>query len=852
MDHFPLPRFASAQLKVPCISRGDYDNGPFSSFPSRQNWEITLYKSSLEEGVSHAGETPSVQETEAFLQTWLYFGTLFEIFGKNVNLLEFIANDEGGNRFLSTVKLTKVMNDWLGQSFNATDPKDVQHEALLSLCIRVRSHLEELYTTLGGLISVPELADSRTVTSTAALGESLEKFVAVIYHKTLGIRDVGIMVDILWGTHFSRWITNHMKSLGWCPSSITRVSKQHGPSIAQLHYYCHLPVPQGAKDHSHCTSDSCLTLRIDPSIYHTVHTSVSCDCPELTLDVEKIGEILGSKRLPLIEVSPNGEPAHANIILREDDGNVGFVAISHVWADGLGNVRNNALPACSLQEISRLVNELPRSSLQQSEHCIPFWIDSVCVPVEPIHLKQLALNYLRHPYVNAEHVLVLDEYLRSADVPKDCDGDYDVLEIMARVSCGNWSTRLWTMQEGRLAKRIWFQFKDKAIELRALYEATLAKSISSTKGEEYTELLIDTAMKWRATHLFDPAQLGDDNIYDLRSPSLLRDAFCFRSVSFPPDEALCLFCMAGLDMEKITSVPASAPLRMKTFWSEMQSVPSGLLFSKCLQKLDEPGFRWAPLTFMGVLPPRHWAGVTKVEENTDGTPTPRGLLAKFPGYICSVLNWHLVKCLGGFTFCSGGTWFNLILNKPWHENSPYVPPADGPQNMAIIFMEPLRAQAVQYSSESSQYPISDENSDGVKNKPNWHDYTQAVIGCITEEDAGTKYVKCICHAGVKVMKPMEQLIFGAALNCVLMALSDEDETYSPEQLAIQLTTAYFDKYPAVSIACQSWDCESCFDAEGRATGEERFAALLNEMGMHSMVRNPITVAVPEEQSWCVD
>ena len=48
-------------------------------------------------------------------------------------------------------------------------------------------------------------------------------------------------------------------------------------------------------------------------------------------------------------------------------------------------------------------------------------------------LKELALNYICHAYMNATHVLVLDDYLSRVD-SVDCDE----LEIFARVWCGNW------------------------------------------------------------------------------------------------------------------------------------------------------------------------------------------------------------------------------------------------------------------------------------------------------------------------------------------------------------------------------------------------------------------------------
>jgi hypothetical protein len=105
MDHLPISRCASAHLRARCFSTGDYDGGPFASFPARHNWKVSLYKTSLEETFSRGGEAPSVEETEVFLQTWLYFGTLHEIFGECVTMSDFIAIDKSGNKFLYTSTL---------------------------------------------------------------------------------------------------------------------------------------------------------------------------------------------------------------------------------------------------------------------------------------------------------------------------------------------------------------------------------------------------------------------------------------------------------------------------------------------------------------------------------------------------------------------------------------------------------------------------------------------------------------------------------------------------------------------------------------------------------------------------
>jgi len=58
-----------------------------------------------------------------------------------------------------------------------------------------------------------------------------------------------------------------------------------------------------------------------------------------------------------------------------------YVAISHVWSDGLGNAIANTLPWCQLQRIQGLVDALYQDTAG-NQHPVPFWMDTLCVPVE--------------------------------------------------------------------------------------------------------------------------------------------------------------------------------------------------------------------------------------------------------------------------------------------------------------------------------------------------------------------------------------------------------------------------------------------------------------------------------------
>ncbi len=815
MEHLPLPGCARAHDQFPCITTRFADDGPFSSFPARQNWEIQLFQQTREEAFLHCGQTPSAYEVDAFLQSWLYFGTLHEVFGGSLTLSDFTATDDEGNRCLYTAKLRQAWRDLLLDNMNGAAAEDVQPAAVTNLCIHTRNHLNDLYRVLAGL---QKFTDSATLTVTAILAETLEDFVDSVH---LLILRIATPPNILWGTWFSGWIIDKMKSSGWCPSTITRLASER-PRISLLHYYSHLPPPQKAMDHSDCTNSSCSALRIKPSLYRTAHTNASCECSELHLSIEDIGRALGQNRLPLISVSPHGDCTTANIQLQDDDGAAAFVAISHVWADGLGNPKNNSLPACSLQEISRLVNQLPRRTLQQNKS-VPFWIDTVCVPVGSAAQKQLALNKVRDPYMRADHVLVLDNYLRTVNA-NDCDA----LEVFARLLCCNWMSRLWTLQEGRLAKRIWFQFKDKAIEPKALWGDNRPANVSgpNNKGAIHYRMLLVAASKLQLIS-------GIKNFWNFElnheSVPSLRYSVCFRSVSVPVDEALCLFCLAGLDMAKITSVPASPSQRMKVFWAQLQTVPSGLLFSKCPKKLDEPGLRWAPVTFMGALSRNAWAGSPRVELDFNGIPTSDGLLTIFSGFKFSI-NWYDMHDTG-FYFRSAGDWFRVNLEEPWHTTSAFVP-SQGPQEVTIILMQPLHGPALR-------------DPDGLLEEPEWPTRSDGVLGIVTDNIAGIKYVKCLRHVDVRIMRPREQFINDVALDCVF---AENPYTDFPLDLAraVQLADECFDKYPNVARACQSWLGSSY------GTAQALFVARLMALAKPTNHYGGIAEKLMEDQRWCAD
>jgi len=77
------------------------------------------------------------------------------------------------------------------------------------------------------------------------------------------------------------------------------------------------------------------------------------------------------------------DPAYRTAVRNEleiDTSRVGYVAISHVWADGLGNPHRNSLPFCQVANLQDQVNSL--FGLQaQKDVCVSFFMDTLSIPV---------------------------------------------------------------------------------------------------------------------------------------------------------------------------------------------------------------------------------------------------------------------------------------------------------------------------------------------------------------------------------------------------------------------------------------------------------------------------------------
>lgn len=106
MDHIPLPYKRPRVLPSVKLCTDGYDHGTFMGYLKRIGWVVE--KDIIDLGRS----SKSRDEVHRVLQTWLYFGILHEATGMQINVEDF-RKDVGGDTFLSSSRLTILLEDWI-------------------------------------------------------------------------------------------------------------------------------------------------------------------------------------------------------------------------------------------------------------------------------------------------------------------------------------------------------------------------------------------------------------------------------------------------------------------------------------------------------------------------------------------------------------------------------------------------------------------------------------------------------------------------------------------------------------------------------------------------------------------
>ena len=304
---------------------------------------------------------------------------------------------------------------------------------------------------------------------------------------------------------------------------------------------------------------------------------------------------------------------------------------------GMGNLHHNSLPACQLQRLQNNVNNL----YSNFETPVPFWIDTICVPIQQPARNEAILN-MRKVYRWANKVLVLDQVLSQVS------RESDPVDLFMRIRASAWVRRLWTSREAQLAQSRYYQFEGSALtsaEIYELYDSRRKLADQDQRSRDASDPVIGLSGEWdRPSDEQDQNSLRINNLDILVQSNLswipdierlyshqnsaVRLAWTsalmrWRRTSRSADETICL---AGIWERRVDDLlELSDPSqRMKRLIGNLDEVPKDILFTD-RPRIQDDHFRWIPTTFLGGE-----GGLSLMDPAQRAYPSPLGLRGRFP------------------------------------------------------------------------------------------------------------------------------------------------------------------------------------------------------------------------------
>lgn len=528
------------------------------------------------------------------------------------------------------------------------------------------------------------------------------------------------------------------------------------------YYVSRLVQPNGAKGHQACTKVGCVAYQVNLGKYKTQHVSLDCSCHDIVIDPSALHAVYESGDIPLLRITEGETLADLSVELLTSSDEPKYTALSHVWADGLGNPTNNALPRCQLS----LVNEYNRNlceiadSQKLEPRCKLLWIDTLCCPTGPKEAKNAALAQMKRIYELACRVLVLDTSVRLYPTR-----DSDLSEAGIRIALSGWIRRLWTLQEGVLPaskQELWFQFRDGPVNLRLLV-TRLVQAFNFSIGQRGLSMCVLTEINKIESFFENNPKLPGAPL------SAIQTSLPNRSVSVPSDEPLLIANLLGLDIKEILDGPETT--RMRRLWRAMPKVLRGIprdIIFRVGPRLSDIGFRWAPATLLYNHPGDTVRHVNRFydeqQQGQQGLPSNRGLDVELTGYSCRMpLNmsnltpWKSVRPDEMNMLWSRsvkGEWYSLF-RKAGPSEEDFLPRGTSTlratlreESDLILLHEPVNLVARETRTDIDRQS------------------TSCLLAQLVEDKQDTKYIKSLQHVTITLCPPDTALMLEAAFQAV--------------------------------------------------------------------------------------
>ena len=613
MEHLGV---ATHLPRVPYVVTYQYDFKGFHTFPDRAS------------RCHHGGKWERNQETHscplpgplacaaAFLQAWLFFGLLAEVLGPGAHLKleDFYVQDDHGSWWITTKNLPGYLEAWKALILT-TKRKSLGDFVQAQLALDEARFLVSKYCSANGDGKQSWEIDSRIALSFLVLGETLSHAKSTIV-ESAQIETPGWLSTSRHGWGYGKVVLQEMRRDQWCPRSMHILQGLFQKNIIGLLYAMRLSHPKALDlDHRNCDTQACKAREhASLSTWHRLSED-TCLCRHVGPNLQTLTRYIRDGKLvvlkyvtdePKVEVMPYEE-------------NMKYVILSHVCADGFGNSESNTLPLCRLEDFVKVFNRLSSAeqalktggSFDQLQTPIYFWIDTLAIPIgnEYQDERRKAIQNMHEMYTRATYTIVLDAGLMT----QDRGSSY--AETAMKIAMCYWITRLWTLQEAYLSKRLLFNFADTLVDMDELERMNKDNLISpiSLLAQNYHLTLLgrerDAILKAREI----------ERSYEAGRPLTskflvsLWNALRWRSTSHKQHETLAMAILLQIDTTPFDDAMISArsdfqkdqyrlDQKMQILLTEISRrskdvIPAELVFLPG-PKLSKHGFRWAPRTWL--------------------------------------------------------------------------------------------------------------------------------------------------------------------------------------------------------------------------------------------------------------
>lgn len=560
----------------------EYPLVAFEDYPLQRGWSRNQVKS-LRLG-SYKDTNPT--DALAMIQSWLFFGLLESIFQQRFHSSQFLTTTGSrGHRSLNSAYFRLFYQRWL------LEFPDLAEEVKRSLAVSVSRSLtisHEWALFLVVKLGPRTLEYQTPPLSTALSATVLNAGLIIDLFNKVTPRDLdsaqfklSLPVDI------GHQIYERMGQRKWCPSDTRALIQKHGLSVA---VYASLleSLDDSSVIHDKCDRKNCLAYNVDISTYQPKHQNIDCTCKMISPPVQDIYDCLQNGNFPLIDGSNFlKEGSEPTLLVTPHELDTEFVAFSHVWSDGLGSVTERGLPHCQLRFLSKVAQLASGSTL--------FWIDSLCIPMDPT-TRTCAIHQMSSTYSNASVTVVLDAVIRKCSIKRPLE------EIVVRILSSTWMRRIWTLQEGLLAKNLIFFLEDYLLRRDELLSNIFQNGISGAITATGVIELVAFSLK---SYVAKPANLAH-----------LLHLLSYRTSSRLDDETIAISPLLHIDVKRLT--PYSGERRAVEFWKCLKTIPAEIIFLNG-DRITTWGYRWAPRRLV-------WAG--GAFGSHQGTVTEKGLIAR--------------------------------------------------------------------------------------------------------------------------------------------------------------------------------------------------------------------------------